>query len=356
MTSTPLSPSKQLPIVPGSDSGLLTQLPSPPWTKTGWPWTIESQRPAPSMPNGQPWTKITIVTPSYNQGEFLEETIRSVLLQNYPNLEYVVMDGGSTDDSRMILEKYNSWLSRWCSEKDRGQTHAINRGFQETSGVIRGYLNSDDLLLPNTLQQVAQLATPGEALLIVGNCVMGGMSYQVEETRIARSHPPQTLVEAISRDGMLYPQPAVFWTEPDLKLPHHFNEQLEFCMDYNFWCQLIQSGYRTIHFNQSFAFYRSHPDAKGIKQTVVMWSELAGLPILQLTKMQSFEEKLQLIAVSRRRLRHYLRLEISNIATQKGQRKAILAFLRAVLQDPFFLLERSSLGLGRQLLLNTIKP
>jgi hypothetical protein len=112
----------------------LTELPPPPsdentgWPKTGWPWTEETPPVPPLMANGAPWPRISIVTPSYNQGAFIEETIRSVLLQGYPNLEYVILDGGSSDDSTSIIRKYEPWLAHWASERDRGQAHAINKG------------------------------------------------------------------------------------------------------------------------------------------------------------------------------------------------------------------------------------
>ena len=94
----------------------------------------------PVRPDGSAWPRISIVTPSYNQGQFIEETIRSILLQGYPDLEYIIIDGGSTDQSVEIIRKYEPWLTYWVSEKDRGQSHAINKGFERASGEIRGYI------------------------------------------------------------------------------------------------------------------------------------------------------------------------------------------------------------------------
>ncbi len=123
------------------NDGLLNQLPKRDG-KTGWPWTVEVER---SLYEAtRHWPKLTVVIPAYNQGEFIEEAIRSVLMQNYPNLELIVMDGGSTDNSRAILEQYSPWISYWQSEKDKGQGQAINMGFSIASGDYYGWLNSDD--------------------------------------------------------------------------------------------------------------------------------------------------------------------------------------------------------------------
>ncbi|MFM6281930.1 MAG: glycosyltransferase, partial [Dolichospermum sp.] len=111
-----------------------SDLPPAPKGKTGWPWTEESERLPDQMPDGSDWPRISIVTPSYNQGKFIEETIRSILLQGYSNLEYIVIDGSSNDETVMIIEKYSRWISYWCSEKDDGQTDAINKGFRYATG------------------------------------------------------------------------------------------------------------------------------------------------------------------------------------------------------------------------------
>lgn len=138
----------------------LKDLPAPPEGKTGWPWTESSPQLPDKMPDGSEWPKISIVTPNYNYGRFIEETIRSVLLQGYPNLEYIVIDGNSTDNSVEIIKKYEPWLTYWVSEKDKGQANAINRGINLATGEWFNWLNSDDILLRNaflTLVKISQL-------------------------------------------------------------------------------------------------------------------------------------------------------------------------------------------------------
>lgn len=108
------------------------------------------------MPGGTPWPRIAIVTPSYNQGRFLEETIRTVLLQGYPNLEYIIIDGDSTDDSTEIIRRYKPWLTYWETSKDEGQSDAIRKGVRRANGEWANWLNSDDFLLPGALATVGE--------------------------------------------------------------------------------------------------------------------------------------------------------------------------------------------------------
>ena len=127
----------------------ISELPPAPKDKTGWPWTEESTKLPEKSPDGSRWPCITVITPSFNQGQFLEEAIRSVLLQGYPNLEYFVFDGGSSDNSSEIIKKYSSWLTYWVSEPDNGQSAVINRGLQMGTGFYATWINSDDMLCKN---------------------------------------------------------------------------------------------------------------------------------------------------------------------------------------------------------------
>lgn len=341
--------STSLSTVPYFNTGLLSHLPPPPEGRTGWPWTEQTPPLPPTLPDGKPWPKVTIVTPSYNQGEFIEETIRSVLLQNYPNLEYIVMDGGSTDNTVSILEKYANWISLWRSEKDNGQTHAINKGFEYASGLVRGYLNSDDCLLPSSLEQVAHLAAAHseQPILILGNCQMGYSSEEIFSIEVPT--PPVNLIDAISNDA-LCPQPATFWTQPENSIPHRFSERLVFSMDFEFWQRLIKHGYQVIKLDAALAFYRHHKDAKGYNITNVFWAELASLPMLEVAHVKSFSDKLYLTATCRRRIRHYLRLEIEKIFLNQGKWAALPALIGACRTHPDLVVERATLGLARKLL------
>lgn len=135
----------------------LSDLPPPPADRTGWPWTAESSSIANDMSTGDDWPRISIVTPSYNRAEFLEAAIRSVLLQGYPNLEYILMDGGGSEACVAIVKKYEPWLTFWCSESDKGQYGAINSGFRRSTGTIMASLNSDDMYHLGALATIARV-------------------------------------------------------------------------------------------------------------------------------------------------------------------------------------------------------
>ncbi|HEY4988799.1 MAG TPA: glycosyltransferase family 2 protein, partial [Opitutaceae bacterium] len=147
----------------------LAALPAVDSARIGWPWLADTAPPIGA--EFVAWPRITVVTPSYQQAPFLEECLRSVLMQNYPNLEYVVMDGGSTDGSADILRRYSPFLTHWQTGKDGGQGDAINRGFERASGEILCWLNSDDMFLPGAFFAVALAFQRTQADIVYGDAL-----------------------------------------------------------------------------------------------------------------------------------------------------------------------------------------
>jgi len=158
----------------------LKELPAPPRGKTGWPWTEESPRVPDKTPEGRPWPQISIVTPNLNFGRFLEKTIRSLLLQGYPDFELIVIDGKSTDNSSEIIKKYDPWITYWVSEPDNSHSQAINKGFDRANGSILNWLCSDDILYPGTFAKVASEYT-SDIKLIVGDTQLVDVSGKLVE-------------------------------------------------------------------------------------------------------------------------------------------------------------------------------
>jgi glycosyltransferase involved in cell wall biosynthesis len=181
----------------------LEQLPAPPHGKTGWPWTEHTKPTA-----GSDQLRISIVTASYNQAHFLEETIRSVLLQGYPNLEYIILDAASTDGSVKIIRKYEKYLAHWTSERDNGASDAIAKGFARATGSILAWLNSDDIYLPGALRLLIDRMTTARADVAYGN------TYWIDEESGVLAERRQT---PFSKMAYLYggadlQQPSTIWS------------------------------------------------------------------------------------------------------------------------------------------------
>jgi glycosyltransferase involved in cell wall biosynthesis len=239
----------------------LAQLPAPPPGKTGWPWTEASPPLPPRLPDGGEWPLVSIVTPSYNQGQFVEETIRSILLQGYPRLEYIVMDGGSSDATVEVIRRYEPWIAHWASERDRGQTHAINKGLALATGEIFAYLNSDDLFLPGALAAVArELASHPEADVVYGKCRYVDEKRAELFTLQARVTDFEGYLRIWDRfaAGDFMTQPEVFCRTRPVKDLGGFREDLRSVMDFDMWLRMLAAGCRFHPIDVTVSEFRCH--------------------------------------------------------------------------------------------------
>jgi glycosyltransferase involved in cell wall biosynthesis len=261
----------------------LAALPAPPPGKTGWPWTeatpqqaTDLAEPISDLEPDRSWPRISIVTPSYNQGQFIEETIRSVLLQGYPNLEYIIIDGGSTDDSTAIIRKYEPWLSYWVSVPDLGQSHAINKGFARSSGEIMAWLNSDDVYLEGTLTKVANaFRTNRDVHLVHGDVVYTDENSARLPLGIYRSKETSLLTKLEYWRGWDLPQPAVFFKRELYLQLGELDQTFQYALDYDYFLRAA-FHHRFYRLPDVLATYRLHEASKtgvGESQKVLFHAE-----------------------------------------------------------------------------------
>jgi glycosyltransferase involved in cell wall biosynthesis len=241
----------------------LKDLPAPPKNKVGWPWT-EQTDPLPNYQhNDSEWPRISIVTPSYNQGQFLEKTIRSVLLQGYPNLEYIIIDGGSTDESIEIIKKYEHLLTYWVSEKDQGQCDAINKGFKRTNGEILAWLNSDDYYFKDALCRVAKYSWKEHIGAVVGI----GYYVNMKGQKILLIEPKELTFQAFLDwiNSSYFLQPSCFFTRKAWLECGPLDTNLNYCMDVKLWLD-ISKKYSFERINQALSCALAHKKSKTIGQ------------------------------------------------------------------------------------------
>jgi glycosyltransferase involved in cell wall biosynthesis len=240
----------------------LNDLPSPPDHKTGWPWTVSTPQLPALQENGQAWPSFLIVMPSYNQGQFIEEGIRTILLQGYPRIRFVIIDGGSTDNTVEILKRYEPWLSYWVSESDRGQSHALNKGFAGRSADICAYLNSDDYYLPGVFKLVA------ESFLRHDWDVFMGRHEPLPLTLLARLRRSNWQAQLLPiRAPFLIHSPhydvhqeSTFW-KGCRTVGMQFDEQLHMILDADWFCR-ISRGASILMSTRQIGHVREHPARK----------------------------------------------------------------------------------------------
>ena len=246
-------------------------LPSHSFARTRWPW-VDIRIPFHRLGgDGSLFSKVSIVTPSFNQGMYLEETIRSVLLQDYPNLEYIIIDGGSTDNSLEIIRKYEKWIAYWVSEKDGGQADAINKGFSLSSGEYLGWLNSDDILYPSAISRVVNVFHSEPRVDLIYGDIDQGQSFNLEMLplygeQIEFSEMLRTLRVPIPQQGSL-------WRRSVIERCGNLDARWHVVLDREFYIRVAQSC--QLHYlPRKLGFFRNHEQSKSISQGRLWLTEL----------------------------------------------------------------------------------
>ena len=239
--------------------------------------------------------KFSVIVPSYNQGIYLEETLLSIINQNYPNLELIVIDGGSTDNSVEIIRKHEDQIAFWISEKDRGQSHAINKGIQRATGEWIAMLNSDDCYLPGALHYIFEEVDHKQYDFLHGNCFVGKNPSEMEEHR----HPANDKIDLFNILLFFYglshiiPSQSVFIRKDILNKAGLLNEDLHYCMDLDLYCRIYLATTKRFFYEKTICFYRfneltktgSDTEDKGVAEAI----KVAGIYQDYLSKKEKKE-------------------------------------------------------------------
>jgi len=231
-------------------------LPPPPDHLSGWPYEA-----APGTSDSLPvYPKISIVTPSYGQGRFIERTIRSVLMQGYPNLEYFVMDAGSTDETVDVLKKYDPWLTGWVSERDKGQADAINKGWSRATGEIFAWINSDDWYVPGAFQAVARAFVENPAC----NWVHGEVLNTGPTGAVVKHYRPRqmTAADCLGRHNYSFHQPGMFWRASLVRQAGPLDPNLHCSFDHELCLRMLLAGEQPVLLPKPISHFQLHAESK----------------------------------------------------------------------------------------------
>jgi len=295
------------------------------------------------------WPRVSIITPSFNQGQFIEETIRSVLFQAYPDLEYIIIDGGSTDGSVATIRKYDRWLAYWVSEPDRGQAHAINKGFARATGQIIAYINSDDVYCEGAFATVAEaLTAEPRANWLCSPCL--ALDEETKATSIMKLAVPADPAAWLMRpsgQSYFFPQQGVFLRKNLVDEVGLFREDLHYSFDYEYFLRILLSGHRPIELDTILAMFRLH----GLSKTTLNGPGFTGddLAIADLYFDRVLPSYQRRVVRQRHEFLSWRILDgCSSIARMQGPRAARRALRQRVMQDPRLLRYRAVWGAFRR--------
>jgi glycosyltransferase involved in cell wall biosynthesis len=234
------------------------------------------------------YPKITIVTPSFNQADYLESTILSVIGQHYPNLEYIIIDGGSTDNSVEIIKKYEKHLAYWVSEADNGQSHAINKGFKKASGDILAWINSDDMFLPGAFELMAKNIDSNIGISF-GNCI-----HFKQEKGSLKSWGSDVKKMSMNNLELLdyIIQPSSFWTKEVWSTNGELREDLYYGFDWEWFLRAKKNMIQFFPLVEPLSLYRMHESNKTGTGKVKRQTELLSIYFHYNTSYAALYDKL----------------------------------------------------------------
>ena len=298
---------------------------------------------------------ISIITPSYNQGQYLEETIRSVLLQNYPNLEYIVIDGGSTDNSIEIIKKYEKYIAYWVSEPDKGQVDAINKGLKKSTGKIWSYLNSDDLLYPNALHRVAELFKRGINWIGAVSEIFDNRGKIGSITPLKINNKIGYLQPWNRKNKYVFPCSNVcFMSREILENCGLFDSNYEYSMDTEYCVRAVfQGGFKPYFISDILGGWRWHSESKTCKQGLAYGFRGDEVKIAQKYSnyLSSEEAKILRREIKVQQLWLVVRQAIFD-AKQGKINKSLLSLILKIYQHPKLLKFRPWYGALKQIIIN----
>jgi glycosyltransferase involved in cell wall biosynthesis len=320
----------------------IDELPPPLLGKKDWPWTDKFTQLAPIIFGRLPRVKISVVIPSYNQAKFIEEAIRSVLLQGYPYYELVIIDAESTDGTANILKKYDQWIAYRVCEKDKGQSDAINKGFQKCSGQIISFIGGDDMYLPGVFWDIAshwpKIKNYGA---IVGSFVFMDENSDIEEPARPPILPHEGPIDLSIGPPGIYRlhQVSTFYTRKALdSVGRRVREELQYTMDRELLYRVC-AKFKTCLADQTYGAFRRHKDSKSLSKILPFYREFSKLPLLFLnseTKKNKMRKHMS---------RHFLAKGYIKCARQSERNLfSAMALLKALSIQPTLGLQQSYLS------------